>query len=357
MQQFQVRKDDLSNSRLVQGALPELAEGEILTKVDRFALTANNVTYAAAGDMLGYWDFFPAASPWGRVPAMGWGEIVASEHPDVPAGGRYYGWFPMARSVDMTVSATPDGVRDDGAHRSKHAPVYRAYTETRHDPFYLAGEDAEDRSALLRGLFLTGFLADDFFASQDDLGARQALVLSASSKTAIGFAHCASARGLRTVGLTSKSNVAFVAGLGCYDEVLAYDEVDALAADVPSVVVDMAGNGAVLGRVHGHFGDVLRYSMGIGLSHHDAPPRPAELAGPQPEMFFAPSQVSKRVSDWGAGGYQRRVADALRQFVESSQKWLTLERSRGGAAAEATWQAVYKGEVPPDRGRIVSLHD
>ena len=36
---------------------------------------------------------------------------------DVAVGGRYYGWFPMATEVDVAVSPTADGLRDDGPHR------------------------------------------------------------------------------------------------------------------------------------------------------------------------------------------------------------------------------------------------
>ena len=57
------------------------------------------------------------------VPAMGWAEVVESRHPDVSTGGRYYGWYPMARFVDMTVAPTTDGLRDEGLHRAAHAPV------------------------------------------------------------------------------------------------------------------------------------------------------------------------------------------------------------------------------------------
>ena len=115
------------------------------------------------------------------VPAMGWGEVVESNHPDVPAGGRYYGWFPMSRFVDVAVTPTTDGLRDEGAHRVAHAPVYRVFAATDRDRFHQPGIDAEDRHALLRGLFVTGFLAEDFFADNDWFGARRVLVLSASS--------------------------------------------------------------------------------------------------------------------------------------------------------------------------------
>ena len=37
----------------------DLASGQVLFRVDRFAFTANNISYAGAGDLLKYWNFFP----------------------------------------------------------------------------------------------------------------------------------------------------------------------------------------------------------------------------------------------------------------------------------------------------------
>jgi hypothetical protein len=42
-------------------------EGDILMKVEQFAFTANNMTYALMGGATGwYWYFFPAPRGWGR---------------------------------------------------------------------------------------------------------------------------------------------------------------------------------------------------------------------------------------------------------------------------------------------------
>ena len=56
---LEVDRADCGETRLVEVALDELGEDQVRLRVDRFALTANNVTYAVLGDMLGYWDFFP----------------------------------------------------------------------------------------------------------------------------------------------------------------------------------------------------------------------------------------------------------------------------------------------------------
>ena len=138
---------------------------------------------------------------------------------------------------------------------------------------------------------------------------------------------------------------------------LTYDDITAIPAGAPVVSIDMAGSGPVLATVHAHFGGQLKHSMAIGRSHHGAPPRSRELPGPQPVLFFAPTQVKKRVQDWGPRGYQERVATALREFVDWSREWLRVQQSNGAAAAAATWSEVHAGRVAADVGHIVSLWD
>lgn len=354
---LEVNRAAPGETRLVTPDLAPLGDVAVRLRIDRLAITANNITYASIGDMLGYWDFFPTGDPgWGRVPAMGWAEVAESAHPGVEVGSRYYGWFPMAQYLDLEVTVSADGIRDDGTHRAAHASVYRSYVDTRRDPMYDAGEDAEDRHALLRGLFLTGFLADEFFADSDYFGAASAVVLSASSKTAIGFAQRASQRGLGAViGVTAPGNAAFVRSLGWYDDVLTYDALDALPGEGGAVVIDMSGNSAALAVIHDYFGDRLAHSMIVGKSHHDAAPVPV-TAGPTPSLFFAPNEVSRRMEQWGRAEYQRRSSATLRDFVRGSERWLTVERSTGSEAAQATYQDVFDGAVPPSIGRVVSLH-
>lgn len=353
---LEVDRKDYSRTRLRQEPLAELRPDQVRFRVERFALTANNVTYAVVGDMLGYWKFFPTKDGWGRVPAMGWGEVVASTHADVPVGGRYYGWFPMSETIDMAVSPTGEGLRDEGEHRTGHAPVYRTYAATDRDPFYQAGPETEDRQALLRGLFLTAYLADDFLGEHDYYGASRLVVLSASSKTAIGLAQRAAKRGtVEVVGVTSARNVAFVEGVGGYDRVVVYEDIGGIPIEGEAVCVDMAGNSAVLERVHAHFGDTLRFSMGIGLSHHGAPRGVPPSTGPTPEFFFAPTQAGKRLQEWGPQKYRERLVGALNEFVDASRGWLEIERVFGADNLRAAWARTLSGEVPPSRGLIGSL--
>ncbi len=361
---IEVDRGSTITTRTTSEGRGELAPGQVRFRVDRFAVTANTVTYAQMGAMLGYWGFYPTGDPtWGRVPAMGWADVVDSAHPDVEAGGRYYGWFPMAGYVDVTVTPTDDGLRDDGAHRADHAPVYRAFEDTRTDPLYPSDEadpevraDLEDRHALLRGLFLTGFLADAFFASNEWYGAEAAVVLSASSKTAISFAACASGGDApRLIGVTSAGNVDFVRGLDLYDDITTYDDVRDLPVG-PAVAIDMAGDGDVLTALHDHFADSLAHSMVVGRTHNEAPTGQVS-SGPTPELFFAPTALAamrERGADVTA--VQADSQRALSDFVARSRDWMTVVRAHGPEEVAATWAEVHSGRVPPDRARVCSLH-
>jgi hypothetical protein len=60
MKQFEVRRSDLSTFRVTEQVTPGIEDGEILAEVERFAFTANNISYAVVGEKLGYWNFFPA---------------------------------------------------------------------------------------------------------------------------------------------------------------------------------------------------------------------------------------------------------------------------------------------------------
>jgi NADPH:quinone reductase-like Zn-dependent oxidoreductase len=354
---FLVDKSDFAKHRFADAAVPELVPGQVLFRVDRFALTANNISYALVGDALGYWRFYPAPDGWGRIPAMGFGDVIRSTHPGVAEGTRCFGFYPMSRYLVIEPKeARPAQIVDGAKHREGLAPAYAQYGPVSHDALYEA--DHEDALALLRGLFLTSFLADDAIAEHDHYGAEAVLISSASSKTSIALAHQVSRGGrARAVGLTSPRNLEFVRKLGCYDEALAYDEVASLDAKRPTVFVDMAGNGAVLAAIHRHFGDRLKHSCAIGATHWDAE-RPAEtLPGPKPEFFFAPAQIGKRVADWGPAGFQQRLADAWASFRAFSDGWLRVQRAYGRDAVLRAYRETLEGRTPPECGHVVSLWD
>ena len=350
---FQVDKTDLHATRSVTTESEPLDPGQVRFRIESFALTANNVTYASAGSFLGYWDFYPATDPWGQIPAMGHAQLVESTLEGLAAGGRYFGFFPMSDEVVIEAEVNRGGIWAAGPHRAQHAPAYRQFTDLAGDPSHDPAR--EDQVALLRGLFMTSFLAEDMLDDADNHCAEATVITSASAKTSIALAWCVRDRGTRAIGLTSAPNRDFVVGLGCYDQVATYDDIESLDGSTSAVVVDMAGDRAVLGRVHEHYGASLAFSLSVGATHHDAERSTDPLPGPAPEFFFAPGQIEKRNADWGPGQVMARMGTQWARFVAFTDDWLQIVRVDGPDAIAAAYDDVLNGRRSPADGLICSL--
>lgn len=368
--EFLVRKDQLGSTAVRTTTTTALAEGHVRVGIDRFALTSNNITYAAMGDAMQYWQFFPVAADadgvaWGRIPVWGFGTVLASRHPDVAVGERLYGYFPMSSAVDLApgkVSAT--SFMDTAPHRAQLHAVYNQYTRCATDPFYTA--DTEDVQALLRPLFITSWLIDDFMADNDFFGATAnpaqpavLLLSSASSKTAYGTAfQLAQREGVEVVGFTSPGNVAFCESLGCYHRVLTYDQLDQIAPDAPSIYVDFAGNAAFRMALHTHCKG-LKYSCSIGATHVSEMGGAKDLPGPKATLFFAPAQIKKRSMDWGPRGLGQRLVQSWNAFIaqatQPARPWLCVEQHQGPDSVQLAYQQVLGGKSNPQQGHMLSL--
>lgn len=358
---FQVRKDALSQTRWHTGAPAPLAPGQVRLGIQSFAFTANNITYAAFGDAMHYWQFFPTGDEaWGCIPVWGFAVVTESLCEGLAAGEKFYGYYPMASELVMQPArVTPAGFFDGVARRQALPVVYNQYMRCATDPFYEAA--TEDLQSLLRPLFITSFLIDDFLADNDFFGGGTTLLLSsASSKTAYGTAFQLARRaGLEVVGLTSAGNTAFCESLGCYSRVLAYEALESIGVDTPCIYVDFAGSAGLRQRIHGRFGH-LRYNCSIGGTHVDdlaAKGGSRDLPGPRPVLFFAPAQVKKRVTDWGAEAFGRQLAQAWQDFTRqvsgARSPWLVPQRHAGQASLEAVYREVLTGKSDPRTGHIL----
>ena len=355
---LEVRRDDWSTARILHQPLSaELGEDEVLLRVERFALTANNISYCFSGDMLGYWGFFPAEEGWGRIPAMAYAQVLASANPAVSEGERVWGFFPMSTHLKVHAGrVNPHSFVDISPHRGEFAPVYAQYQRANGNPIYEPAR--EDQDSLLRGLFLTSWLCEDFLHDNSAFGASACLITSASSKTSIALAHTLAARGeLRAVGLTSAGNVDFCRELGCYAEVFSYDQIASLDATEAAVLVDMAGSAAITSQLHHHYGEQMRYSCLIGATHYQEAGATEGLPGATPEFFFAPAQAQKRSAEWGPGEIERRMGESFVAFRQFCDGWLRVVRHWNPDAALAAYAQVLEGRQSPREGCIVSLWD
>jgi NADPH:quinone reductase-like Zn-dependent oxidoreductase len=351
-----VKKSALAETTMMAVKLPEIGEGEIELKVDLFSLTANNITYGAFGDFLKYWQFYPAPdAAWGRVPVWGFATVTASKSDSAKVGERVYGYLPMSTLFRLKPGARRHGgFSDESPHRAGLAAVYNGYVFSAEDPLYTA--DTEALQVLFRPLFTTSFLIDDFLADNGYYGAKQIVFSSASAKTSYAAAQLLKARGdVKVIGLTSPGNVAFTQALGFYDQVVPYGEIGSLDGSVPTVFVDIAGDASVRGAVHRTFADSLKYSCAVGATHWDKPRLEEKLPGPQPQMFFAPSIVQKRIADWGGVGFQQRVGEAWRAFLPTAAKVTRVVEGRGLEAAATVWADLATGKAKPDDGHVIRL--
>ena len=371
-----VQKDNLPTSRLQVTADAALADGQVRVRIDRFALTANNITYAAFGAAMNYWQFFPVqddadggvAAQWGCIPVWGFGAVVQSRHPGVAVGERLYGYWPMASHAVLQPSRlSAAGFADGAPHRAALHAVYNQYLRTETDPFYTA--NTESLQALLRPLYLTAWLIDDFLHDKAWFGSAVAggspavmLLSSASSKTAYATAARLTLRpAVEVVGLTSAANVDFCNSLGVYHRVLRYEQLDAVAADAPCIYVDFAGNSDLRSRIHSRFSR-LAYSCSIGGTHVEnlGPAGSARhLPGPRATLFFAPAQSKKRLADWGPAEFSRRLVQDWHAFrqqaANAASPWLVVQAHAGAAAVQQAYKRVLAGHGDPRLGHVLSF--
>lgn len=355
MHRFEVLKDQLSNTRLTKLPDEELLDGAIRVAVERFALTANNVTYGVVGERIGYWRFFPAAEGWGVIPVWGFGDVVDSRCAGVNVGERLYGFFPMASHCDLQPGKqTDERVLDGTPHRRELPAVYNSYARTQAETWYDSSMD--DERMLLMPLFVTSYCLYDFLADNAYFGAEQLIISSASSKTAIGLAYALDEEGAAppSIGLTSTGNRQAVEALRLYGTVTDYNNIETIA-DVPTAIVDMSGNGAVLSQLHGYLGANMRYTSNVGVTHYDANEMGEHYIAERSAMFFAPGHIKKRADDWGYGVLESKATQFWANAALRSRAWLEIERVKGLEALSPAFEKLLEGGIPPNSGLVVDI--
>jgi hypothetical protein len=355
---IQIRRDDLRMARVVDVAPPPLPEGAARLRLDLFALTSNNITYAAMGKgELGYWDFFPGPEGWGHPPVWGFATVTHSNAPGVEANNRFYGYFPMSESVDVIpVKAGPRGFVDGAAHRRDKAPVYNHYLNTAADTVYDAAFEPEQ--AIFRPLYGTGWWVADC-VHRGLPSPRTVVFSSASSKTALATAHQMRRLGdAQLVALTSAGNESYVRETGLYRETCAYDATESISADAPAVYLDFLGRDSQTAAVHRVLGANLVRSILIGATDWRSKPGGVQapsvaLEGPRPEFFFVPDYAGTRLKSDPSLSVAM-LAD-LKTFIAASRSFVVTRRLTGVEAIRETWMRLAGGAVPPRDGMVLSF--
>ena len=358
IQLLEVKKDHLATTRVHTHESSPLKDGEVLAQVDRFGLTANNITYGVVGEKIGYWQFFPAEDGWGIIPVWGFADIIESKHDEIAVGERLYGYWPMGTHLVMKPGKVAAMRLQDGMpHRASLPPVYNAYARCSHEPHYDPSMD--DARMLLFPLYATSYCLYDYLLDNDFFGAEQVIIPSASSKTAIGLAYALAddPGDHEVIGVTSPGNIDKVEALGLYQQVVGYHAIDTIDETVPSVIVDMSGNGEVLSELHQMLGDNMRFTSNVGLTHYDENKMGKHFIRERSEMFFAPAHMQKRTKEWGPGEFEKRAYAFWHDAAVKSRSWLSYQHISGMNVLEAAYREVLAGKAQPDVGLIVTPSD
>lgn len=360
--QFQVKRDMFFKGRLAETPKEDLqiGDGEILVKIDKFSFTANNITYAVAGDQIGYWNFFPPVGEntngWGVIPVWGFADVIESNVDEVPVGDRFYGYFPPASHLKMQPIKISDRQLVDGTeHRQQLPRGYNVYSRVKNEKNYSSKMD--NARALLAPLFLTSFCLWDSLVDNEWHGAKQVLVLSASSKTSIGLGYALQAdeNSPNVIGVTSIRNVETVENLKIYDQIISYDDILSLDANIPTVIVDMSGNAKVLVALHQHFSDNMKFTSNVGLTHWSNARPQKGIIKERSKFFFAPGHIQKRIKEWGMAAFNQKTTEFMMNTMMKASQWLTFRKIDGLEGMAAVHQDVCNGKIPPNVGLIVEM--
>ena len=293
------------------------------------------------------------------MPVWGFADVTQSRAEGIEVGARVFGYFPMADAlVVQAEKITRGGFADASPWRKAVPDIYNRYVLCAADRHY--DPALENSEALFRPLFVTSYTAVDFLRDNGFFGAKRIVVSSASSKTAYGSAWCLKDDDVEVIALTGARNRAFVEGLGAYDAVHGYDDVEALPTDAPTLYLDLAGDPALRRRVHAHFGERLTYDCLVGSTQSDnftgADP---ELRGPKPVFFFAATCLDQhRERGTLHAFYERFLADQKTFFervVDPASPWIRIVEHQGLDAAAGVVRALADGASDPAEGAVVRI--
>ncbi len=347
-----VQKDNLQESSIISQESAALESGQVRLKVERFAMTANNITYAVIGSVMRYWEFFPTKDDHGIIPVWGFATVAESKSDDVKEGERFYGYYPMATElVVQPGKISIYGFTDIATHRQQLPPIYNNYSKMPSKP-----QATDNHLSIFRPLYTTSFLNHDFLKHNEFFGATQIILTSASSKTAMGIAQLLTANKshepISVIGLTSDKNKSFVTSTNYYDTVLGYEELDQVSL-TPTVIVDLSGNTQTLVSLSEKLDDNLKFCSLIGLTDYSKTDRSIKI--PNSKFFFAPDVAVAYFKRHGRDTAEQLIQEALTSFMKDANKWIDIQSIDSLEALNPLYKELLIGKVDPKIGYMVSL--
>ncbi|KAL2130275.1 hypothetical protein VTI74DRAFT_6669 [Chaetomium olivicolor] len=393
-----------------------LAPNTARLRTRTLALTTNVLTYAKLGGIpsLGWWDVWPMPHPtslpppfdneatlagYCRVGAWGYSEVVESRVPGLEVGTWLFGYQAIGTLAEIVelekgnVEGQSHWVEVSERRKGLNG-IYNLYIARER------GEDREGRGwdALMEVLFGTAWLMNRFVFSWGEgvdavhpLGIRElawteedadltdavVVMLAASGKTGFCFARELRERRPRgkqpfkVIAVGSERSREFTKGLGLFDEVLLYNDLEEKAFDLEArlvckqrkvVLMDFGARDDAVDRWAKALEGKCRRMQALVIGGDP-------MAEDQSKTARKTQDLTSNVAQVFAGGIRDRAMElvgAARYFADQEAAWadfkadrgiqaLTLKWGKGVDGFSNGWEALVSGEYGPDTGLVYDI--
>jgi hypothetical protein len=397
---------DYSENHLVSLPLEDLAPlgpSSLRFRSRILGLTTNNLTYARLGHLLGWWDIHPLppntpapyndASKYGRISAWGYAEIVESTVPEVAVGQTLFGYLPISTAITTVRIEVDKSIGNDqivvlDEYRQHLWKVYNRYTvreplaelEKCYNGFDLLGWDS-----LMLVLYQTSFCmnryafawepqnlihpsgAGEWSAEDADLRNATVVILNASGKTGLAFAHAlrrdrpGEHQPRKIVGVGSLASVDVIKKSGLYDAVVLNDEHEATIKDAGSgrvVLLEFGARGGAVGSWVGALQAANVLFTFIVIGGEVKPVHPDETTKSFSSMagltVVNASFLREKGIEVGGEKYFQEF-DAAWDGFKNDVKGTELEWAEGLEAWKEGWDRLCRDEVRPNKGLVYKI--
>ena len=349
--EFLVNKNDFFTTTFLDSEKPIAKKNEVLLKIEKYAFTSNNITYAIMGKTLNYWNFFPTKESNGIIPVWGFAYVVSSNHKNILVGDRYYGYFPMSNYLKVIPKNIKFfGFVDGSKHRKDLPAVYNLYTKVSKK-----FDQILEYHPTIKPLFLTSFLNYYYLRDENFFDSDQIILTSASSKTALSLAFLLKKNKVldqkKVIGITSENNIDFLLNIGFYDKVISYDSLESERNKSKVIVIDFAGNSDYLKKIHNYFGDLLKHVCLIGLA--DWSSKMDFKLIPNSKFFFAPSHAESRYKKMGVKETMLLADNIMNEFIVKIKDYLKLTYVEDRMELNELYLNFLNGKIDPSKAYIV----
>lgn len=391
--------------------LPPLAAGEIRIRSRILSSTTNNFTYARLGHLFGWWGFWavipslPApyndASKYGRISSWGYCEVTESQTDKVSVGTKLYGYLPIGdypEILQVTVEDESGHVLETSERRAGLMQIYNRYLPFPPETDLMEDKASRGWDSLMRPLFETSYMLNRYAFAWDpanrthplgvplpwssgdaDLADAVVVLLGASGKTALSFAHQlrqarpAEHQPRKLVAVGSTASRSFTEGTGLFDDVLLYTDASSatdasiaarlgIDAKTKVVLVDFGGRGTVDEELHAV---LTRVSKNVIVLLVGGDPQGkgsklralAEVPGSGVVVCNASGLRDSAIKvDGGTATYFEGLSQEWTRFKErGAVNGLKLQWGKGMEEYKQGWDSLCNGSIGPTVGLVYEV--